>query len=381
MKNRKITFAVSLMLVFVMLFGTVSVAAVEESFALTTAPLTTTAPAADDEEKSDDYWDGYYDGYYDGIEEIENEDYESGYEDGYYDGLDEGYWEGYYEGYYDGVNDVKGATVFDRIDDFIYEFRYRIEEFLYNVIDFFERLFKTGDYAEPTYPDNTDFIPDSSQDNLADSYEAALLCLEFNDLINSFMDISEPVTVTKNVDVGVQVNDLPAVVTGIANSVIEQFVGTQSVTNEYEAGDYAGNVQPTDLYPEGVKIAEKTVNEDGTTDYKFVLIAEAAYYDGQDTYGVELVDGEIVEKYLQHEDAADAIYIEYADLDPITITYAEIYYPGATITAKTDANGRLIAYDVNMPVEGTGVAKVGGITVTANIEGYRNEGFVMEYAN
>ena len=60
MKKKRIMSTVSLMLAIIMLFGTVSVAAVDVTY--TTVPQTTTAPAVEDE-KSDDYWDGYYDGY------------------------------------------------------------------------------------------------------------------------------------------------------------------------------------------------------------------------------------------------------------------------------------------------------------------------------
>lgn len=367
MKHSKFTLMVSLLLALTMLFGSISVAAVD-----TTAPV-------EDEEYSDGYWDGYYDGYDDGYSDAENEDYESGYEDGYYDGVYDGYDQGYYEGYYDGVNAFREPSLLEKLEYLIEEFIYRVEDFFYGIQDFFDRLFKKGDYAEPTYPGNTDFIPDGSQETLADSYEAAVLCEEFNALIEDFVEIKEPVAITKTVDVGVEVKDMPSAVQSIANEIIEQFAGTYSATNDYEEGDYAYEVQYTYLVPEGLCEATKTVNEDGTTDYKFVLVAEAAYYDGVETYGVKLVDGEIEGTYLYHEDTADVIYVEDADLGPVTITEAEIYYPGATITAKTDAEGRLVAYDVNMPVSGTGAAKAAMINVTVNVEGYRNEGFVMVY--
>lgn len=370
---KKIKITVSLLLALTMLFSCLSVAvsAVDE---YTTAPAT-------DAEYSDDYWDGYYDGYDDGYSDAESEDYESGYDDGYYDGERDGYEDGYYEGYYDGVNAYKEPSIFERVEDFFDEFIYRIEDFFYRIQDFFERLFKTGDYREPTYPENGDFIPDGSQPNLGGDADVAALCYEFNSLINGFMDIDEAVAVTKNVDVGIQANDMPSAVQGIVNGVIEQFVIDDSFTVEYEPGDFAYSVQSTTLYPAGLASAEKTVNADGTTDYKFVVIAEAAYYDGVETYGVKLVDGNIVETELQHDYVADTLYIEAADLGSVVITEAEIYYPGATITAKTDAQGRLIAYDVNMPVSGEGAAKVGPVNVVASLEGYRNEGFVMVYAD
>lgn len=380
MKSKKLTLILSVMLAIIMLFGTVSVAAVDVTY--TTVPQTTTAPAVEDE-KSDEYWDGYYDGYEDGYKDAESEDYDSGYEDGYYDGMGNGYHNGYYEGYYDGVNAFREPSIFEKIENFFYELRYRIEDFFYRIKDFFDRLFKTGDYTPSTPVDpDADFIPDGSQPTLEGDAAAEALCEEFNALIEGFKEVDEAVAITKKVDVGITVADVPSVAQGIVNELVEQFVIDNATTNNYVAGEYAYEVQSTELFPAGLASAEKTVNEDGTTDYKFVVIAEAAYYDGNETTGVKYGDGGLYQGVaLQHDYVADTLYIEYADLDPVVIKSAEIYYPGATITAKTDAKGRVIAYDVDMPVSGTGEAKISVIDIKASLEGYRNEGITAVYAD
>ncbi len=434
MKNKKMTIAASLMLVIALLFSSFSVAAAEgdivsptfgtasgavsttaapETDETSTEPTTTpsedvtatTAPSDEetttddsyyddsdyetDEEKEaydDGYWDGYWDGYEDAEDEYKDKDYNDAYDDGYYDGEWDGYEQGYYEGYYDAIQDMEDKdviTIFDRWDAFIEDLRDRIEMFLYEIRDFFERIFKTGDYAPNTPLDpDADFIPDGNQTTLAGDEEAQALCDEFNALIYNFREVvPEPVAITKIVDVGITVRDVPSVMENTVNGIIENFLIDDSTTNYYVAGDYAYEVQPTELYPAGLAEATKTVNADGTTDYRFVVIEEAAYYDGDYTTGVKYIDGELYYGMdLQHDYVADTLYVEVADLDPITIKSAEIVYPGATITAKTDANGRLIEYDVNMPVAGKGTAKVAGITLSASLEGYRNEGFKMEYA-
>lgn len=435
MKAKKMTIAASLMLVVALILGSFSVAAAddvnptfgtannivtttvkaEETTAahtdeVTTLPeyITTTTPITEttteqnnyyddsdyetDEEKEaydDGYWDGYLDGYKDAEEEYRDKDYDDGYDEGYdsgyYDGEWDGYKQGYYEGYYDAIQDMEDKdviTIFDRWDAFIEDLRDRLDTFFYEIRDFFERLFKTGNYTPNTPLDpDADFIPDGTQATLKGDAEAQALCEEFNDLIHNFREvIPEPVAVTKNVDVGIAVGDVPAVMESTVNSLVEKFLVDDSTTIYYMAGDYAYEVQPTELFPEGLVEATKTVNADGTTDYRFVVIEEAAYYDGDYTTGVKYIDGELYYGMdLQHDYVADTLYIEVADLDPITIKSAEIVYPGATITAKTDANGRLIEYDVNMPVAGKGTAKVAGITLSASLEGYRNEGFVMNY--
>ncbi len=374
MKSKKLSLVLSAILVITMLFGTFTAGAVDVTE--TTVPVT-------DNEYSDEYWDGYYDGYDEGYSDAESEDYDSGYEDGYYDGMGEGYLDGYYQGYYDGVNAFREPSVFEKVESFFYELKYRIEDFFYRIQNFFEMLFKTGDYAPATPIDpEADFIPDGSQPNLAGDEAAAALCEEFNALIEDFKEIDEAVAITKKVDVAITAKDLPSAVQGIANEIIEQFVINDATTNNYGEGEYAYEVQSTQLYPEGLAEATKTVNADGTTDYKFVVIAEAAYFDGHYTEGVKYENGQFYSGVgLQHDLVADTLYIEYADLGPVVIKSAEIYYPGATITAKTDANGRLIAYDVDMPVSGTGEAKISVIDIKASLEGYRNEGITAVYAD
>ncbi len=443
MNNKKLTLIASIILVISMLFGTMTVAATDGT--LETAPtteVTTTAPAEEtttepttqapteetteaptteptteaptdettttadsyyddsdyetDEEKEaydDGFWDGYLDGWNDARDEYEGEDYDSGYDDGWDDGYDSGEWDGYYdgyddgyyEGYYDAVQDMENKdviTIFDRWDAFIEDLRERVENFFYQIKDFFQRIFKTGDYApqEPVDPDNSDFIPGYFENTLVDDENAKAVCNEFNDLVNNFIQgAHEDVNITKTVDVDVQANDLPQVVQAIVQPVIENFLVSDSSTIFFYEGDWTNGVQSTKLMPQFLTVAEKTVNEDGTTDYRFEVIEEAAYYDGYETRGVRKIDGEIYYYTLQHEYIADALYVEYGYLDPVTITSATIVYPGATVTAKTDAQGRLIKYDINMPVEGEATGKIGMIRASVALSGHRNEGFTMDY--
>ena len=445
MKNKKLILIASIMLVIAMLCGSLSVAATEGDITTTTEvettlteettteapaePTTTTelttelttAPADEattvpeetttssdgyyndsdyetDEEKEaydEGYWDGYEDGWDDAKDEYEGEDYDSGYDDGWDDGYDwgesdgyyEGYEDGYYEGYYEAMNSGQNnvITIFDRWDAFIEDLRERVENFLYQIKDFFQRIFKTGDYAPevPIDPDDSyyiDFIPEGFEGTLADDENAADICDEFNSLVNNFIDgVPADVNITKTVDVDVQASELPQVVQSIVQPVIENYLIDDSETNYYYEGDWAYGVQTTQLMPEYLTTAEKTVNEDGTTDYRFEIIEEAAYYDGYETRGVRMVDGEVVYYNLQHEYIADALYVEDGYLDPVTITNAKITYPGATVTGKTDAQGRLIEYDVNMPVKGEATGKVSFINATVALSGHRNEGFVMDY--
>ncbi|MBR2893365.1 MAG: hypothetical protein IKB94_05870, partial [Clostridia bacterium] len=306
MKNKKLTLAASLMLVIAMLFSSFSVAAVDGDLSVvapettditatepTTVPttavdeITTTTEAEDgwyddsayetDEEKeayNDGYWDGYYDGYDDAEEEYKDKDYDDGYNDGYAAGESDGYWDGYhdgyYEGYYEGVNGGQNEiiTIFDRWDAFVEDLRERVEYILYEIRDFFERIFKTGAYApiEPNEPDDMDFIPDGSQATLEGDEAAAALCNEFNMLINDFVEeVPEAVIITKTENVGVEITDCPGgdTVKNIIQPIVDNFTGEWVNPYYCDKGDSAYFVQETYLVPEYLTAAEKTVNEDG----------------------------------------------------------------------------------------------------------------------
>ena len=153
-----------------------------------------------------------------------------------------------------------------------------------------------------------------------------------------------------------------------------------TTTTELTAESTTAPADETTTAPE-----ETTTSSDGyydDSDYETDEEKEAyddGYWDGYETRGVRKIDGEIYYYTLQHEYIADALYVEYGYLDPVTITKAKIVYPGATVTGKTDAQGRLIEYNVNMPVKGEATGKASFITATVALSGHRNEGFVMDY--
>lgn len=440
MKNKKLTLIASVILVIAMLFGTVTASAtdlapttgapvlestteLETTEAPTTEEPTTEEPTTEEptteeptteetttepedgwydnsdfeteEEKEaydEGFWDGYNDGYSDARDDYNGQDYDDGYDDGWDDGYDwgesdgyyDGYEDGYYEGYYEAMNSEKDVvTIFDRIDAFYEDLLERIEIIKEKFIEFFQKLFKTGDYAvtEEAYPD-TDFIPSPDQATLAGDEDAQALCDEFNALINNFPDNHGGVDVTKTAEVGIEITDCPGgeIVKKLVQPVVDEYLVDSESTEYFYEDDYVYFFQETYVDPAGLVSAKKTVNEDGTTDYEFKLISEACFYNGYYTYPVTIEDGEaVVNDYFYHYDVADVIIVEYFYYDEVTVTKAEIVYPGATITAKTDAQGRLVEYDIDMPVNGEATGKFGLVKVDIGLDGYRNEGYSMVY--
>lgn len=71
---------------------------------------------------------------------------------------------------------------------------------------------------------------------------------------------------------------------------------------------------------------------------------------------------------------------ENLDLGPVKISSADIYYQVAIITAKVDAEGRLVSYNVTSTVEGTGTGKTGPISATIGLAGNDTETIEIVYS-
>ena len=325
MKNKKLTVITSIILAIVMLFSSVSVAAFdaepttapleetttqvaeETTTALpeepTTAPVeetttdvaeetttevteeTTEAPEEEttepetDDDYSDEYWDGYDDGYYDGYDE----GYSDGFWDGYYDydsgdDYSEGYWDGYYEGYYDAMNNGGNViTIFDRWDAFYEDLIDRLLTLKETFIEYIYMIFKLGEYGidEEAEIEDTSFIPDGTQPTLEGNEEAEAICEEFNNLFAYFCYGYHPeFYMTRKFDTIVNLVDCSGgfIVKKIAQDIIDQNIIQSTYTEYYYSGEYIYQLMYSYLYTEGLTSAEKTVNEDGSIDYKFVLI-------------------------------------------------------------------------------------------------------------
>ena len=236
-------------------------------------------------------------------------------------------------------------------------------------------------YPEFSFDINTDLIPDESQDTLEDDDDAAIIIEEFQNLVNdTAAAIPDDAALTRTRDLEVEIGDCPQVVKGIVQPIIDNFTGETTDTETLKKGETSYLLDTISLYPAGLITAEKTANEDGTTDYSVVLASEKAVFDGVRTYGVKYADGELVESALQHHYICMGVIPENLDLGPVKISSADIYYQGAIITAKVDAEGRLVSYNVTSTVEGTSTGKVGPISATIGLAGNDTETIEIVYS-
>lgn len=348
MKKRNFRTITALLLVFMMLFGSMTLASAEGT---TETPETTTGS----------YDEGYDDGY------------NSGYNDGYNDGNNDGYNNGYDSGY----NDAKeNKDFFDIIRERIYDLQERLDDFYDSIESHFKKTFNIGGIDKK-------YLPDEDQVTIFDDndYSDDQLCYDFNDLMNSLYYPGEPMKYTKTEKVGVEITECPGgkLTAALLNPIIENYL-VDEVTEYKTSGGYAPGMQAVRLYPYGVKSAKLTENADGTKAYEFVLIEEATYYDGEMDIPIDPYTGE-VDYYGSnyHYQAADILFVDSFNGDPFEITHATVLYPGATIKATTDTEGRVVTLDINMPVKGSGRVKLGLIGADIELAGYRNEGFVITY--
>lgn len=348
MKKRNFKSIAAMLLVLTMLFSMVTLVSAEGT------EVPTTTPSGETETTDGSYDDGYNDGY----------------DDGYSDGFSDGYGSGWSDGYYNGVEDNK---------DIFTIIRERIEEIRYNIQDFFKELRRKFLAAFGLSDIDKNYLPAADSENLGEDTEAYYLCEEFNEKMDALKYPMKPISYVKTAKVGIDIVDCTGgkLVAGIVNPVVESYLVDDVTEYEYEQY-YAPGMQAVYVTPEGLKSATKTVNEDGTTDYEFELIEEATFFDGEDDYLLDS-NGELSYGNFYNYDVADVLLMSYFDADPVKIKRATIRYPGTTVKATADAEGRITALDILMPVEGSGKASAYLLNLKVEAKGYRNEGFTITY--
>ena len=204
------------MMSIVMMFGTVSAAAANDTFVTTTVPVfdgesTTTLPGEDADEETT----------------------EGNYEDGYQDGYEDGYYDGYGNGYNDGFNNGLGygsgsnQTFFERIIEFIKDLRWRIEWFFDDVKDWMLDAMMI-DFPAPNF--DSAYLPAENQAVLG--ADALALCEEFNAMVEAARYVTETTTVTKTANVDIEVTDIMGgkLTEALINPILKEYLVADSST-------------------------------------------------------------------------------------------------------------------------------------------------------
>lgn len=301
----------------------------------------------------------------------------------------------FYDEALDGYDDCETDCTSECAHEHIYEEETESESVLERIINavksivdrfisFLRSVFGKEDAPEDeeeAVADGPLYMTDTNQFTLAGDSKAEALCEEFNSLMLGFEALEADAFITKSVSVDISLTDmnLPAAAEGLVNEIIESYLIEDSYTEEFYKDEYAYIVQDITLFAEALKKAEKKTHADGSSSYEFELIEEAAYFDGYSTTGIFMYEDTATRYSLYHDRVADTLRVEYFDFGPCRIDNASILYPGSTITATTDTQGRITDLSVEMPVEGTGAVSLALIHGSVNLQGYRNEYYFIDW--
>ena len=201
----------------------------------------------------------------------------------------------------------------------------------------------------------------------------------YNKAVNDYRAFTGNVTTKKTETIAIQVKDLPSIVASIVNPVVEKFTGTTENTFTFTNGVDADGRTPADkiipggrdaaVQAAGLASATATANADGGYTMKMTFVAETSKFDGTKN----------TSEPTYHMGAMDPLNLGTLDIKPITITEAELNYPGATIEATVDGQGRLVKLVQLLPLNGYGTGKA-GISATINLEGSMDATYEMTYA-
>ena len=192
----------------------------------------------------------------------------------------------------------------------------------------------------------------------------------YNKVVNEAKAYTGKVTLKKHDIINVQLKDLPAIAEKIITPVITKLTTTNPEEYVFDGGKDVNdparfvshkivpNGRDVDVKPEGIANATATANADGGYTMALTFIAETSTFDGTTT----------TSEPTHHKTAMDPLELGSLDLGPITISNADMKYPGATMTATVDGQGRLVKLEQKLPLEGTGTGKA-GISITLNLAG------------
>lgn len=234
------------------------------------------------------------------------------------------------------------------------------------------------DATEAPAGDTTDAPAADSGSTSAVPSTPAEIAAAYNKALNDYRAFTGNVTTKKVETISIQVKDLPALVAKIVNPVVEKFTGTTENTYTFTNGYDPDGRTPADkiipggrdaaVDPAGLASATATANADGGYTMKMVFVAETSKFDGTKN----------TSEPTYHMGAMDPLNLGTLDINPITITEAELNYPGATIEATVDGQGRLVKLVQLLPLNGYGTGKA-GISATINLEGSMDATWEMTY--
>lgn len=235
--------------------------------------------------------------------------------------------------------------------------------------------------AAPAGDTTTTAAPAGNSSASAVPSTKAEIAAAYNKAINDMRAYTGKITLKKHDIINVQLKDLPSLAESIITPVVSNLTKTEPQEWTFENG-----LDVTDpnrkliektipwgreatVQEAGLASASATANADGGYTMVLTFIAEDSNFDGTKN----------TSEPTQHMTAMDPLNLGSLDLGPITISEAKLHYPGATLTATVDGQGRLVKLVQQLPLEGTGTGKA-GISLTLNLAGSMDGNYEFIYA-
>ena len=164
-------------------------------------------------------------------------------------------------------------------------------------------------------------------------------------------------------------------INGVITSITDKFGGEENYTFvNGQAADADGNtVTPWDVIPPTHK--DFSALDAGVASAKVEKVGENIVY----TIVMTVEDTTMTNPIPQYNSTVIG-YLDLVSLDlPITLTKADMHYPGSTISVAVNPDGKVVEIINKLPMEGTGATKFLGREVFASFAGALDEKWTFTY--
>lgn len=207
----------------------------------------------------------------------------------------------------------------------------------------------------------------------------AEIAARYNELINA-VKVADYVEIVKEQDLVVNVTDCSiSMATSLVDSAVSAVMAADSWSSTFTDGvGDSGLILSENIYPaskdsaltaDGLAVATCEATADGGYTIYIEFAEETSVYDGSTTTPAQ----------TYHSTALDPIDLATFEIPAVTISSADMYYEGATVTLTVNADGLLIRQDVYLPMAGTGVGTISFFSPSITIEGYADTVYTFSY--
>lgn len=243
------------------------------------------------------------------------------------------------------------------------------------------------------YPDSSTSAPSASQSTKPAAKDpSAMSKAEVIAAAKKAIDAvktQQNMTAVQAENVQITVNDCSvSSLTSLVNSIVQRFTGEKSATYKFVNG------QATGVRPDGKEVEDEGVvsptqvipPKNRTFDITEAGVTEAtAKKNGSDTvYTIKIKEESTT---LQNPvPQFNAAAIGYLDLTKISdkingaeITEANMHYPGSSVTATVNGDGKLVKLELYLPMDGYGAASLKVVKGNASFSGSQTETWTFTY--